>query len=103
MVAAELTSLDAIRDRAVREVQIRLGSDQARNGRGARVGKDTLEQLRSVFERHSGDRRAALVVEVFGRPQGLNVRVALSQRVRPSDHFVRDVEAICGIGSVSLL
>jgi DNA polymerase-3 subunit alpha len=103
MVASELTSLDAIRDRAVREVQVRLGGDQARNGRGTRLGKDSLEQLRQVFERHAGDRRVALVVELDGRPQGLRVRAAIAQRVRPSDHFVRDVETICGIGSVSLM
>jgi DNA polymerase-3 subunit alpha len=103
MVASELASLDAIRDRAVREVQVRVGGDLSKNGRGARLGKDSLEQLRVVFERHAGDRRVALVVELEGRPQGLRVRTAISQRVRPSDHFVRDVETICGVGSVSMM
>jgi DNA polymerase-3 subunit alpha len=106
MLAAELVSLDALRDRAVREVHVRIGGDQTLNGRGPRVGrmsKDALEQLRSVLERHAGDRRVALVVELDGKPERLRVRATISHRVRPSDHFVRDVEAICGVGSVSLL
>jgi DNA polymerase-3 subunit alpha len=101
MMATELTALDVIRDRAVREVEICLGGDNPRSGRGSGWGKDALQHLREVFERHAGDRRVALVVEVNGR-QGLRVRTAISQRVRPSDLFVRDVETICGAGSVSL-
>ena len=103
MLASELVSLDAIRDRAVREVQVRVSGGGPRGGRGVRIGKDALEQLRVVFERHAGDRRVALVVELEGRPQGLRVRTAIAHRVRPSDHFVRDVEIICGAGSVSLM
>ena len=93
MVAQEITPLDVVRDRAVREVEVRVA------GRGA--GKEGMRTLLDVFERHAGDRRVSLVVELNGA-QALRVRTAIAHRVRPSDRFVRDVEAICGAGTVSL-
>jgi DNA polymerase-3 subunit alpha len=94
MVASELTTLEAARERTVREVQIRLS--------GATAARDRLRALVAVFERHPGDRRVALFVELNGGLGGLRVRTATSHRIRPSDGFVRDVEAICGAGAVSL-
>ena len=93
LVAAEITPLDVVRDRAVREVQIRL------TGRG--LGRDVMRQLAGVLERYPGDRRVSLVVEVNGA-QGLRVRAATSHRIKPSDRFVKDVEAVCGQGTVTL-
>lgn len=94
MVASELTTLEAARERTVREVQIRLSGQSA--------ARDRLRSLVAVFERHPGDRRVALCVELNGGLGGLRVRTATSHRIRPSDGFVRDVEAICGAGAVSL-
>ncbi len=94
LVAAEITPLDSVRERAVREVEITLA--------GKTLGKDTMRQLVAVLERYPGDRRLAFVVQVNGSGPGLRVRTATSHRVRPSDHFVRDVEAVCGAGSVLL-
>ena len=94
MVASELMTLEAARERTVREVQIRLSSQA--------VARDRLRSLVEVFERHPGDRRVALFVELNGGLGGLRVRTATSHRIRPSDGFVRDVEAICGAGAVSL-
>jgi DNA polymerase-3 subunit alpha len=94
IVAAELTPLDVIRDKAVREVEIRV--------KAAAVKRDAMRRLDGVFERHPGDRRVLFVVDVNGGPQHLRVRTGTARRIRPSDHFVRDVEAICGEGSVVL-
>jgi len=94
LVASELTTLEAARERTVREVQIRLS--------GPSAARDRLRSLVAVFERHPGDRRVALCVELSGGLGGLRVRTATSHRIRPSDAFVRDVEAICGAGAVSL-
>jgi len=94
LVASEITPLDVVRDRAVREVRIRLA--------GKTASPDRMRQLAEVLERHSGDRRVSLDVEVNGQAPALRVRTAISHRVKPSDRFVRDVEAICGAGSVSL-
>jgi DNA polymerase-3 subunit alpha len=93
LVAAEITPLDSVRERAVREVEIRLGKS---------AGKDLMRQLVAVLERHAGDRRLSFVVQVNGAGPALRVRTATAHRVRPSDHFVRDVEAVCGAGSVLL-
>ena len=55
-----------------------------------------------MLERHPGDRRLSLVVDVNGRGPHLRTRVATARRIRPSDQFVRDVEALCGAGAVVL-
>jgi DNA polymerase-3 subunit alpha len=90
---AEITPLDVVRDRAVREVEIRV--------RAREVTKPLMERLAGVLERHAGDRRLAVVVEVNGQAP-MRVRTATARRIRPSDHFVRDVESVCGPGSVHL-
>ena len=90
---AEMTPLDVVRDRAVREVEIRLDAGAAR---------EMVRQLESVLERHAGDRRVSFVVEVTGgRP--MRVRAGTARRIRPSEHFVREVESLCGPGSVRLM
>ncbi|MCC7007818.1 MAG: DNA polymerase III subunit alpha [Acidobacteria bacterium] len=94
LVVSEIVPLDLVRERTVKEVEIRLA------GKGLeRVG---LRELADVFERHQGDRRVSVVVDVKGEPGRLRVRAATARRIRPSDVFVRDVEAICGAGAVVL-
>jgi DNA polymerase-3 subunit alpha len=94
LVAAEITPLEVIRDRAVREVEIRLVD------RG--LARQGLRELAEVLDRHAGDRRVSVIVETSGGPHPLRVRAATARRIKPSDLFVRDVEAVCGSGTVLL-
>ncbi len=94
LVASEITPLEVVREQVVREVEVRIAS------RGA--GRDLIRQLAGVFDRHPGDRRVSLVVEVRDGGRPMRVRTATARRIRPSDRFVRDVEALCGHGSVRL-
>src|SRR5690349_25129947 len=84
LVAAEITTLDAVRERAVREVEITLA--------GRTLVKDGMRQLVAVLERHVGDRRITFIVPVNGSGPKLRVRTATAHRIRPSEGFVRDVE-----------
>jgi DNA polymerase-3 subunit alpha len=93
LVVSEITPLDLVRERAVRDVEIRLP-------RGC--PRDALRRVADLIDRHPGDRRVSLVVEVNGAGPALRVRASTARRIRPSDHFVRAVEAVCGAGSVSL-
>jgi DNA polymerase-3 subunit alpha len=97
MVAAELVSLEVIRDRAIREVLVTVPAKQGT--------KEFARTLHAVFERHPGDRRVSIVIDAAAtadRPDGMRVKTMIQRRVRPSDLFVRDVEALCGAGSVEL-
>ncbi|HXT71754.1 MAG TPA: DNA polymerase III subunit alpha [Vicinamibacterales bacterium] len=94
LVVAEITTLEAVRERAVREVEITLA--------GRTLAKDGMRQLVAVLERHPGDRRLTFIVPVNGTGPKLRVRTATAHRIRPSEGFVRDVEAVCGPGSVLL-
>ncbi|HKW03288.1 MAG TPA: DNA polymerase III subunit alpha [Vicinamibacterales bacterium] len=93
LVVTEMTPLEVVRDRAVREVEIRL--------KGTGLGKDAMRALVGVLERFPGDRRVSLLVEINGG-QPLLVRAGTARRIKPSDLFVREVEALCGSGSVVL-
>jgi DNA polymerase-3 subunit alpha len=92
LVAAEITLLDTVRERAIREVEIRLSGS---------VARQMMRDLNDILERHPGDRRVSFVVEVAGR-SALRVRAATARRITPSDRFVRDVEALCGAGAVHM-
>ena len=97
MVAAELVPLDVIRDRSIREVLVTVTARQ-----GTREFANTLM---AVFERHPGDRRVSIVIASGpseGVPEGMRVKTLIQRKVRPSDGFMRDVEALCGAGSVEL-
>jgi DNA polymerase-3 subunit alpha len=94
LVAAEITPLEVVRQRAVREVEITLA--------GARLAPSALRALASVLERHPGDRRVSVVMDVNGSQRPLRVRTDTARRVTPSEHLVRDVEALCGSGTVVL-
>jgi DNA polymerase-3 subunit alpha len=91
VVVSEITPIDVVRDRAVKEVEIRLA--------GPGLARQGMHTLAEVLDRHAGDRRVRFVVEMNGAV-GLRVRVATARRVKPSDHLVRDVEAVCGSGTV---
>ncbi len=91
---SEITPLEVIRDRAVREVEIRLVD------RG--LARQGLRELAEVLDRHAGDRRVSVIVETSGGPHPLRVRAATARRIKPSDLFVREVEAVCGSGTVLL-
>ena len=94
LVASEITPLEVIRERAVREVEITLPAKG--------VGKDLMRRLAAVLERHSGDRRVMFLVDVRGGGPVLRVRTATARRIRPTDQFIREVETLCGAGSVLL-
>jgi hypothetical protein len=89
-----MTPLDAVRERTVREVQIRLPD------RG--LARTAIRALATVLERHPGDRRVSVVMSVRDGSKTLRVRAATARRIRPSDQLVRDVEAVCGSGAVVL-
>ena len=94
LVVSEITPLEVVREKAVRGVEIRLA------GKG--LEGPTMRELVHVLERHQGDRRVSVVVDVNGGPRTLRVRAATARRIRPTDLFVRDVEAVCGTGTVVL-
>jgi DNA polymerase-3 subunit alpha len=94
LVASDVSSLQAVCERTIRQVEIRLPS------RG--LERPLMRQLAGVLERHAGDRRVSFLVEIRGRQGPMRVRTATSQRVRPTDQFVRDVETVCGAGSVTM-
>jgi DNA polymerase-3 subunit alpha len=94
IVVAEITPLDLVRERAVRAVEIRLA------GRG--LSRSALRDLAGVFEKYPGDRRVSVIVEVTEGAAPMRVRAATARRIKPSDLFVRDVEAVCGAGTVML-
>jgi len=94
LVVAEIVPLEVVRERAVKEVEIRLF--------GRRLERTGLRELASVLDRHQGDRRVSVVMDVGAGAHGLRVRAGTARRIRPSDVFVRDVEAICGAGTVVL-
>jgi DNA polymerase-3 subunit alpha len=105
LVASELVPLESVRERAVREVQIRLATPCAGD-------KGALRRLVAVLERYPGDRRVTFLVDVnhdraakaaaSDRPPSIRVRTGTAHRIQPSDRFVNEVEAICGAGAVTL-
>jgi hypothetical protein len=60
-----------------------------------------MRALADVLDRHHGDRRVSFLVEVNGSAR-LRVRTATARRIKPSDQLVREVEALCGAGTVVL-
>jgi DNA polymerase-3 subunit alpha len=91
LLVSEITPIETIRERQVREVEIRL--------QGAGLGGTAIRTLAGVLDRHPGDRKVSVVVELNGS-RNLRVRAVTARRIRPSEDFVRAVEAVCGAGSV---
>ena len=92
LVATEMLSIAALRERTAREVAIHLSVPPH--------GRPTFEALAELLSRHRGDRKVSLELDVKGQPKPLRVRADVAQRVRPSERLVEEVEQICGSGSV---
>ena len=75
LVVSEITPLELVKERAVREVQIRLAA-----GRG--VDREIMRRLAGVLERYPGDRRVSFLVEVNGRARGFRVRTGTAHRIK---------------------
>jgi DNA polymerase-3 subunit alpha len=95
ILASEIVGIDSVRERAAREVAIRVRMP---------VGRNVFEALGEVFARHRGDRRVSFEMELPSTPTPLRVRADLSAqiRVRPSSTLIAEVEQIVGHGAVSL-
>jgi DNA polymerase-3 subunit alpha len=93
LIVSDITPLDVVRHRVVRELEIRLA------GKG--LAPPTMRALADLLDRHHGDRRVSVLLEVNGGAR-LRVRTATARRVKPSEQLVREVEALCGSGSVVL-
>jgi len=96
LLASEIVAIEAVRERATREVSIRLTMPPH--------DKQTIEALCGVLSRHKGDRRVCLEIELRHRPDPLKVKAdVLGQtRVKPTAQMVADVERLVGEGSVTL-
>ena len=76
LVVSEITPLDVVRERAVREVEIRLA------GKG--LADATMRELAGVLDRHPGDRRVSVVVDVDGPADAAcGCATATARRIRP--------------------
>ena len=94
LVATELLPIAALMERTTREVAIHLKAPQH--------GRPVFEALAELLSRHRGDRRVSLELDVRGSDRPLRVRAEVTQRVRPSERLVAEVEQLCGTGSVEL-
>ncbi len=97
LVATELLPIAALMERTTREVAIHL--------KAPRHGRPVFEALAELLSRHRGDRRVSIeldVLDVRGPDRPLRVRAEVTQRVKPSERLVAEVEQLCGTGSVEL-
>jgi hypothetical protein len=90
LLVSEITSIEAVREKQVREVEIRLSGG---------LGSPAIRSLAGIMERYPGDRKVSVVVELNGS-RNMRVRAVTARRIRPSEEFIRAVEAVCGTGSV---
>jgi DNA polymerase-3 subunit alpha len=94
LVATELLPMTALVERATREVAIHL--------KASLNTRPTFEALAELLSRHRGDRRVYLEVDVKAADGPLRVRADVTQRVKPTEKLVAEVELLCGAGSVVL-
>ena len=94
--AAELSPLEALRERLAKAVSIHLPAEA--------MSRAMLEALWDLLAQHQGDRPIVLEVEVAPASRRLRVRADVTPqiRVRPSEQLVSAVERLCGAGSVVL-
>jgi DNA polymerase-3 subunit alpha len=94
--AAELSPLEALRERLAKAVSIHLRSQA--------TSRATLEALWDLLAQHQGDRPIVLEMEVARDSRRLRVRADVTPqiRVKPSEQLVSAVERLCGAGSVVL-
>ncbi len=94
IVATELLSIAALKERTTHEISIHLSVPPH--------GRPTFEALAELLSRHRGDRRVFLELDVPGQDKPLWVRSEVAQRVKPSERLILEVEQLCGTGSVEL-
>ena len=93
LVASEITTVELMREKLAREVQIRLTMPPH--------DRATLEALAEMLSRHRGDRRVSLeIIETRADGKAYRVKATAPQRVRASDRLVSDVEGLVGTGTV---
>jgi DNA polymerase-3 subunit alpha len=93
LLAAEVISIDGLRERVTSEVAIRLSfppHDRA-----------TFQALADVLSHYRGERRVSFELTVASERGALRIRADVpGVRVRPSARLVDDVERLCGSGAV---
>jgi DNA polymerase III subunit alpha len=94
LVATELLPIAALMERTTREVAIHLKVPPH--------GRTTFEAIAELLSRHRGDRRVSLELDVRAPDRALRVRADVTQRVKPSERLVAELEQLCGSGSVEL-
>jgi DNA polymerase III subunit alpha len=96
LMASEIVAIDVVREKAARQVAIRLAMPPH--------DRATVEAVLAVLARHKGDRKVALEIELRGgaRPLSVKADVLGQNRVKPSSQLVADLERICGAGTVVL-
>jgi DNA polymerase-3 subunit alpha len=94
LVATELLPIAALMERTTREIAIHLKVPPH--------GRTTFEAVAELLSRHRGDRRVYLELDVRGQDRPLRVRADVTQRVKPSERLVAELEQLCGSGSVEL-
>jgi DNA polymerase III subunit alpha len=94
LLASEIVAIEAVREKAARQVAIRLAMPPH--------DRATVEAVLEVLGRHKGDRRVSLEVELRDRECPLRVKAdVLGQtRVKPSAQLLAELERICGPGAV---
>jgi DNA polymerase-3 subunit alpha len=94
LIASELLPMAALVERTTREIAIHV--------KPTLNSRSTFEALAELLSRHRGDRRVYLEVDVKGDSGPLRVRADVTQRVKPTERLVAEVEQLCGQGSVEL-
>jgi DNA polymerase-3 subunit alpha len=92
LVATELLPIAALMERTTREIAIHLKVPPH--------GRTTFETLAELLSRHRGDRRVSLELDVHSQDRPLRVRAEVTQRVKPTERLLTEIEQICGSGSV---
>ena len=92
LVATELLPIAALMERTTREIAIHLKVPPH--------GRTTFETLAELLSRHRGDRRVSLELDVRSQDRPLRVRAEVTQRVKPTERLLTEIEQICGSGSV---
>jgi DNA polymerase III subunit alpha len=94
LVATELLPIAALMERTTREIAIHLNVPPH--------GRTTFEALAELLSRHRGDRRVYLELDVQSQDRTLRVRADVTQRVKPSERLMTEIESLCGAGAVEL-
>ena len=95
ILASEVLPIEALDTALVKRVKVCLKSPPH--------DRDTFKRLAELFDHHRGDRPVEIVLEVESKGGPQRVRLGLSAvRIKPSRHFINEVEHICGVGTVIL-